>query len=209
MANDKDDTFETQSGGLHLKEGHEESDLSVRGIILFGIFLAVGGLLAFVLMIGMIRWMESWEKNREARLTPMEQQLQKQREMPREGLGKVQPSYKGEVKPPPDWYGRGKIEDHLSRTFKAPRLQYNDEHDMGLFVGSEEKWLESTGKDSNGNIHIPINRAIDVLAQRGLPQVSGPFLPANVGAASAAYPTGASDTGQQPARSSNTGGTRK
>jgi len=202
MAEDK---FETQSGG-HVKEGHETSDISIRGIVVFGIFLAAGGFLAFVLMIGMIWAMEKWERNHEAKLTPMEQQLQKRREMPKEGLGKVQPAYEGELKPPPDWYGRGKIEDHLGRTFKSPRLQYNDEHDMAIFVGSEQDWLTHTGKDTNGNIHIPVDRAIDLLAQRGLPQVSGSFLPANVGAQSAQYPTGASDTGQQPARSSNTGG---
>jgi hypothetical protein len=202
-----DEKFETQSGG-HVKEGHEGSDISVRGIILSGIFLAAGALLAFVLMIAMIWGMEKWEKNHEAQLTPMEQQLQKQRETPREGLGKQVPMAEGELKPPPDWYGRGKIEDHLSRTFKTPRLQYNDEHDMAIFVGSEQDWLSSTGKDTNGNIHIPINRAIDLLAQRGLPQVSGPFLPANVGAASAAYPTGASESGQ-PARNSNKGGNKQ
>lgn len=207
------DKFETQSGGVHLKEGHEESDISVRGIILSGVFLAVGGILSFLLVLGMIKWvLEPWEKSQETKLTPMEQQLQKQREEPKEGLGKVEPTSEGELKPPPDWYGRGKIEDHLRRTFmtkQTPLLQYNDEHDMAIFVGSEEQWLASAGKDAYGNIHIPINRAMDVLAQRGLPQVSGPFLPANVGAASAAYPTGASDTGQQPARSSNTGGTKK
>lgn len=207
MANDK---FETQSGDMHLKEGHEESDLSIRGIILFGVFLAVGGLVAFLLMIAMIWGMERWEKNHEAKLTPMEQQLHNERDTPREGLGKVPvEGGLGEVKPPPDWYGRGKIEDHLSRTFKSPRLQYNDENDMRIFVKSEDDWLSSTGKDTNGNIHIPISRAIDMLAQRGLPQVSGQFLPANVGAQSAAYPTGASEAGQQPAaRSSNKGGNK-
>jgi hypothetical protein len=200
-----ENTFEPQSGG-HVKEGHEGTDISVRGIVLSAIFLVVSAFLAFVLMIAMIWWMEKWERNHEAKLTPMEQQLQKQREMPREGLGKVEPTYKGELKPPPDYYGRGQIEDHLSRTFKAPILQYNDEHDMAIFVDSEEDWLSNTGKDRNGNIHIPINRAIDLLAQRGLPQVSGSFLPANVGAASAAYPTGAPEAGQQPARNSTTGG---
>jgi len=203
MAEDK---FETQSGG-HVKEGHEESDLSIRGIVLFGIFLAIGGFLAFVLMIAMIWGMEKWEKNHDAKLTPMEQQLQKQREMPKEGLGKVEPTYGGELKPPPDDYARSSTEGHLSRTFKTPRLQYNDEHDMAIFVGSEQDWLSNTGKDRNGNIHIPIHRAMDLLAAHGLPQVSGAFLPSNVGAASAAYPTGASDTGQPAARSSsNTGG---
>jgi len=202
MAEDK---FETQSGG-HVKEGHETSDISIRGIVVFGIFLAAGGFLAFVLMIGMIWAMEKWERNHEAKLTPMEQQLQKQREVQKEGLGKVAPAYPGELKPPPDDNARTSTEGHLSRTFKTPRLQYNDEHDMAIFVGSEESWLKGTGKDTNGNIHIPINRAIDLLAQRGLPQVNGPFLPANVGAQSAQFPTGASDTGQQPARSSTTGG---
>jgi hypothetical protein len=187
--------FETQSGG-HIKEGHQESDVSVRGVVLSGVILAVGAALAFVLMLAMIRFMEKWEKDHEAKLTPMEQQLQKEREPLKEGLGKVVPTSEGEVKPAPDWYGRGKMDEHLSRTIKSPRLQYDDEHDMGIFRGSEEKWLSSTGKSPDGSIHIPINRAMEILSQRGLPQVSGPFQPANVGAPSAAYPSGASDTGQ-------------
>jgi hypothetical protein len=191
------DKFETQSGG-HLKEGHEESDLSIRGIVLFGVFLAVGGVLAFVLMIGMIWGLEKWEQSREAKLTPMQQQLQQERETPKEGLGKLMP---------PSEDDRGKIENHLNKTFKAPRLQYDDEHDMGIFRGSEDQWLSSTGKDVEGNIHIPIDRAMEILAKQGLPPVSGPFQPANVGAPSAQYPTGASDSGQ-PARS-NTGATKK
>ena len=163
------DKFETQSGG-HLKEGHEESDLSIRGIVLFGVFLASGGVLAFALMIGMIWLLENWERTHAAKLTPMEQQLVQERETPKEGLGKVVPTHEGEIKPAPDWYGRGKMDDHLSRTFRAPRLQYDDEHDMGIFRGSEDDWLASTGKDRDGNIHIPIHRAMDILAKQGLPQ---------------------------------------
>jgi len=190
------DKFETQSGG-HIKEGHQESDVSVRGIVWSGIVLAVGGILSFLLILAMIKWiLEPSEKSQEAKLTPMEQQLQKEREEPKEGLGKVVPTSEGEVKPAPDWYGRGKIEEHLRRTIKAPRLQYDDEHDMRIFRDSEDDWLRRTGKTSDGSIHIPINRAMEILAQRGLPQVSGPFQPANVGAPSAAYPSGASDTGQ-------------
>ena len=200
------DKFETQSGGTHLKEGHEASDLNIRGIVLFGVFLAGGGVLALVLMWGMIRLLEDQEEKAAAKLTPVEQQLQKERDTPREGLGKV-PAAEGQVKPPPDWYGRGKMEDHLSRTFKAPRLQYDDEHDMELFRGSEDEWLSKPGKDPAGNIHIPIDRAMEILAKEGLPAVSGPFLPANVGAHSAQYPTGVSDTG--PAPQSNTGGKKK
>jgi len=204
MAKDK---FETQSGG-RIKEGHQESDVSVPAIVWSGVILAVGGILAFVLMIGMIHFLENWEKSHEAKLTPMERELQQERDTPKEGLGKAVPASEGEVKPPPDWYGRGKMEDHLSRTIKAPRLQYDDEHDMQLFRESEEKWLSSTGKSPDGSIHIPVSRAMEILAQRGLPQVSGPFQPANVGAPSAAYPSGAADTGQTN-RATPTAGAKK
>jgi len=208
------DKFETQSGG-HIKEGHQESDVSVKGIVWSGIILALGGLIAFVLMIGMIHGLEAYEKNHEAKMTPMEQQLHDEREQPKEGLGKAVPTSEGEVKPAPDWYGRGKMEDHLSRTIKAPRLQYDDEHDMQLFRNSEEEWLgttkdqsHSTGRLPDGTIHIPISRAMEILAQRGLPQVSGPFQPANVGAPSAAYPSGASEGGQA-GRATPTAGAKK
>src|ERR1700704_2746782 len=189
------DKFETQSGA-HSKGGHQESDVSVGGIVWSGVILAAGGVIAFVLMIGMIHFLENWETDHQAKMTPMEQQLHDQRDTPKEGEGKEIPAREGEIKPAPDWYGRGKMEDHLSQTIKAPRLQYDDEHDMKLFVGSEENWLKSTGKSADGSIHIPINRAMELLSQRGLPAVSGPFQPSNVGAVSAAYPTGASDTGQ-------------
>ena len=200
------DKFETQSGG-HVKEGHEEGDISIKGIVWSGVFLVISAFLAFVLMIAMIHILENWEKNHEARLTPMEQQVQNEREAPKEGLGKVIPSSEGDIKPPPDWYGRGKMEEHLRRTFKdtSPRLQYDDAHDMTNFLGAEQQWLNSSGKSSDGTIHIPITHAMDLLSQRGLPQVSGPFQPSNVGAPSAAYPTGASSAAVQPGQAPATG----
>jgi hypothetical protein len=199
--------FETQSG-MRIKEGHQESDVSVPAIVWSGVILAVGGILAFVLMIGMIHFLENWEKSHETKLTPMERELQQERDTPKEGLGKEPAVSEGEIKPAPDWYGRGKMEDHLSRTIKAPRLQYDDEHDMQLFRGSEEKWLKSTGKSPDGRIHIPISIAMQRLVEKGLPQVSGPFQPANVGAPSAAYPSGAADTGQTN-RGTPTAGAKK
>ena len=139
------DKFETQSGG-HIKEGHQESDVSVKGIVWSGMILAVGGVLSFPDDRDDQWVLEKWEKDHEAKLTPMEQQLQKERELPKEGLGKAVPTSEGEIKPAPDWYGRGKMEDHLSRTIKTPRLQYDDEHDMQIFRGSEEKWLRFHGQ---------------------------------------------------------------
>jgi hypothetical protein len=175
------DNFHPQSEGLHLKEGHEESDLSVRGIITFAIFLVIGGIVANIGVLALIYGFESWHKKHDARLTPAEQQLQKQREVLQETEMRT-PLPAGEatgVKPPPDYYGREKMEEHLGRTFPQPRLQYNDTYDMGVFRTSEEDWLKSTGRDTAGNVHIPVDRAMDLLVKGGLPQVSGPYLQPN------------------------------
>jgi len=176
------DNFHPQSVDLHLKEGHEESDLSIRAIVLFAVALVVSGAVAFLAVLAFFYGLESWRKSHEAQLTPVEQLQRAEEQAPPAIPGKT-PLPAGEaaagVKSAPDWYGRGKMEEHLARTFPAPRLQYDDAYDMALFRNSEDKWLNGTGRDAGGNIHIPISRAMDLLVQGGLPQVSGPYLQPN------------------------------
>jgi hypothetical protein len=175
------DNFHPQSESLHLREGHEESDISIRGIVVFAIFLVIGGVVASLGALGLLYGFEAWHKSHQVKLTPVEQQLQKEREVLQETAGRT-PLPAGEatgVKPPPDYYGREKMEDHLARTFPQPRLQYDDTYEMGVFRTSEEEWLSSTGRDAAGNIHIPVDQAMDLLVKRGLPQVSGPYLQPN------------------------------
>jgi hypothetical protein len=201
------DNLQPQSGGPPLPEGHDDSDLNIRGVVWFGAFLAIGGVMAFLLMGLAMKYLERWEKNHEAKLTPVQQQLQAERDKPRDP--DKGPAAEEPVKPAPDWYGRGKIEEHLGRTFATPRVQYDDEHDMNNFRGSENEWLGSTGKTANGNIHIPINRAMELLVKQGLPPVSGPFLPANASAPSAEIPNGGVEP--RPARANpraNRGGAK-
>ena len=181
----------------HVKEGHEEGDISVRAIVWSGVFLAAGGFLRFRA--------HDWHDLGHGKMgaepvnpssRPWKSKCWHERDAAERRCWQRSSGRRHDVKPAPDWFGRGKMEDHLSRTFKdtSPRLQYDDEHDMRGFADSEEKWLDSTGKSSDGSIHIPVSRAMEILAQRGLPQASGPFQPANVGAPSAAYPTGAAGT---------------
>jgi hypothetical protein len=47
---------------------------------------------------------------------------------------------------------------------------------MEVFRGSEDDWLKSTGRDAKGNIHIPVERAMELLVKGGLPP-SAPFVP--------------------------------
>jgi len=187
------DNFRSQSAGGHVKEGHDTSDLSVKGIIIFGIALAVSGIAAFLLVLGFYWGLQKWEKDHQPPMTAMEDQLRNEREAMSETQGRT-PVPEGEesVKPQPDWYGRGKMEDHLDRTFPGPRLQYDDEYDMSLFRSSEDRWLNSSGKDPNGAVHIPVNQAMQLLVQRGLPQVSGPFAPNNLPTAVPMVPAGPS-----------------
>jgi hypothetical protein len=167
------DNFVPQTGGLEVREGHEESDLSIRGIVAFGIALAVAGAFAFVLMkfflVGLERF-ETWMYP--TQLTPAEQQLQAERAAAAPGAAQKE----GGTGRTPEWHGRGEMEEHLGRTFPTPRLQYDDAREMEIFRGSEDDWLKSAGRDAQGNIHIPVERAMDLLVKNGLPP-SGPFVP--------------------------------
>jgi len=98
----------------------------------------------------------------------MQEQLNRERAIPKQSEG---------VKPPPDWDERAQEESHLQRTFPVPRLQHDDVRDMNQLRAAEDDHLSSTGRNADGTMHIPIARAMELLAKEGLPAVSGPFVP--------------------------------
>ena len=180
-----DNDYLSQSGGPHLKEGHEETDLSTRWIGVFLGTLAFLGMLTFIAVRVFISdvpyvslgWLEK-KLNPPTPPTPVEAQLQAER------YAAVKPG----TPQTPEWYGRGEMEEHLERTFATPRLQYDEPGDMEIFRSSEDAWLESTGKDTAGNIHIPVDRAMTLLVQSGLPAVSGTFVPPTLPSAAPLVP---------------------
>jgi hypothetical protein len=188
------DKFHTQGGELHVREGHEESDLSVRGIVFFLISLAVAGFASFLIVLAFFKYLQHLDKESQPPMTVVEQQLNTQREATEQTAGKtaLPAGETASVKPLPDYYGRGKMDEHLARTFPGPRLQYDDVYDLNLFRSSQERWLSSTGRNPDGSIHIPVNQAMDLLVQRGLPQVSGPFIPPMLPTAVPMVPAGPS-----------------
>src|SRR5260370_4026225 len=87
------DNFISQTGGAHgvpLKEGHEETDLSVRGIVTFLITLAFLGILTFIAVRVFVSdvpyvslgWLEK-KINPPTPPTPPQAQLQAERAVPR------------------------------------------------------------------------------------------------------------------------------
>lgn len=172
------DKFQTQSGGMRVKEGHE-GDFSIRGIVVFAVFLALGLVLTFIIA-GVLMKVFEWGSRKyiDAGMTPVQEQLQKQREQAAEPQpNQVQGEKTGQIKPSSETELRARTERTMESTFARPRLQYDDVDEMNRFRRSENDYLEQTGKDDQGNLHIPIGRAIELLSQRGLPAVSGTWSP--------------------------------
>jgi hypothetical protein len=55
--------------------------------------------------------------------------------------------------------------------FPEPRLQVNDAGEMGDFIESEQKLLNTPQPftDASGNVHLPISLAMQLIEERGLP----------------------------------------
>jgi hypothetical protein len=162
------DEFRPQSSGLRVKEGHQEVDFSVRMIVVSVVFLVLSAVVIFVVSAAFMRGLEWWEQKHDTQLTPMQEQLNKERATEKQPEG---------VKPPPDWDERAQEESHLQKTFPIPRLQYDDVRDMNQLRQAEDERLTSAGKNADGTMHIPISQAIDLLSKKGLPPVSGSFAP--------------------------------
>jgi len=71
--------------------------------------------------------------------------------------------------PSPDAHSR--IALHSQMLAPQPQLQADPTIDLGAFQAAEEAKLHSYGwiDKSNGVVRIPIERAMDLVAQRGLP----------------------------------------
>ncbi|HMF92538.1 MAG TPA: hypothetical protein VKL40_17985 [Candidatus Angelobacter sp.] len=180
------ESFVPQSTGGYVREGHEESDLSVKGIVISGVGLALCGFLSFALMglfLKGLPTMQRWVFGTPQPLTPVQQQLQQERAALAPQKGVVQEGQPEWYAPPASAVARGEMEAHLDKTFPTPRLQYDDVRDMTTFRASEEEWLSSAGRDAQGNIHISIDSAMDLIAKQGLPPVSGPYVPPTLPAA--------------------------
>jgi len=165
---DEMDEFRPQGGDLKVKEGHQEIDFSVRMIVVSMVFLVIGGIAVMLVSAAVLKGLEWWEQKHDAQLTPMQEQLKKERATPKLAEG---------VKPPPDWDERAREESHLQKTFPRPRLQYDDVSDMNQMRAAEDDRLTTTGKNPDGTIHIPIARAMELLSKEGLPAVSGRSVP--------------------------------
>jgi hypothetical protein len=136
----------------HGHSGHEtefeREDLGTRGLFVFMIGLAVSGVVIYFIIVGMYSFLDNYERSQMATASPLL-------------------SSKGEM-------SRVYTQAEMDEAFKdngAPMLETNERGQFRDFLMNQEDQLNSYGwvNKETGVAHIPIERAMDLIVQRGLP----------------------------------------
>ena len=130
----------------------DRTDLSARGILLFLAGLLVAGIFIELVLWGMFRFLSHSTLFVQGNTSPM---VQAQKAAPEKA-----PGARMQNTPPID-----------TQVFPEPRLQTNDVYDMDSLLRRENKILYPSQpfEDSTGTVHIPIDQAMALIVERGLP----------------------------------------
>lgn len=136
------------SGG---EAGFEREDLGSRGVFAFMIGLAVVGVVIYFVISGMYSFLDKYERSQMATASPLV-------------------TSKGAM-------SRVVTQDYMDQRFKengAPMLETNERGEFRDFLVKQENQLNSYGwVDENAGVaHIPIERAMELTVQRGMPVYS-------------------------------------
>src|SRR5271157_2762702 len=128
--------------------GFEREDLSTRGVFAFMIGLGIVGLVIYFIIVGMYTFLDKYERSQMTTASPLV-------------------TSKGAM-------SRVVTQDYVDQRFKengAPMLETNERGQFRDFLMNQENQLNSYGwVDENAGVaHIPIERAMELMVQRGLP----------------------------------------
>lgn len=137
-----DETIKKQESSKHPE--FEQKDLSATGILSFLLGLAIFGVVIHFVLGGMYSALNNYQKTHQPPQNPL-----------------ASTNYAGTREPS----GRDTLK------FPEPRLEINERTQLNGFRLDEEKKLNSYGwvDQKAGVVHIPIERAMQIVAQRGLP----------------------------------------
>jgi hypothetical protein len=124
-------------------DGFEQEDLSSRGPFYFMASLALLCLVIYVIVFGMYRFLDSYEKAHQPPMSPLATPQADTRTMTHEN----------------------------TQTFPQPRLEENERTQLRQFIEDQDRKLATydwVDKDK-GIVRIPIDRAMELIVQRGLP----------------------------------------
>jgi hypothetical protein len=146
----------------HGRDSFEQEDLSPAGIFYFMAGLAVVGVVIYFIVVGMYRFLDAYDRRHQAPANPMS----------------IQTGVDARVTMPfPEALSK------IDQTFPKPVLEHSEMTQFNEVLEKQDRTLASydwVDKDK-GVVRIPIDKAMELLAQRGLP-----VLPEGPQAASAA-----------------------
>jgi hypothetical protein len=124
-------------------DGFEQEDLSSRTALYFLAGLVLVGLVVYLIVFGMYRFLDSYATAHQPPMSPM-------------------------VKREADTRA---VTPENAETFPQPRLEENERTQLRSFIEDQDRKLATydwVDKD-RGTVRIPIDRAMELIEQRGLP----------------------------------------
>ncbi len=141
------------------KSGHggfEQRDIGVSGVIYFLVGLAVFGLLSHFAVTALYSFLDKQNAAQQEPVSPMVNAPTDTRHLPAEYTTDAESH---------------DYEKYLNKSFPAPQLETDERTQLETIRQNEEQVLRSYDyvDKSAGTVRIPIDRAMDLIAQRGLP----------------------------------------
>jgi len=126
----------------------EHEDLATRGVFAFLFGLAAVGIVIYFIIVGMYTFLDNYERSQMSTASPLV-------------------TTKGAM-------SRVVTQDDMDKAFKdngAPMLETNERGQFRDFLVNQENQLNTYGwvDDKAGIAHIPIERAMELMVQRGVP----------------------------------------
>ncbi|MGA9980145.1 MAG: hypothetical protein WBQ08_16115 [Candidatus Sulfotelmatobacter sp.] len=141
-------TEASPSNNPHGHGSFEREDLSAAGVLYFIVGVAALCLVVFLVAVGFYKLLDERAGKEQPPVSPLATNVPK------------------DTRDLPEGY-----KNYLKDNFPAPRLEIDERTDLNVDRIAEEERLNSYGyvDDSHVTVRIPIERAMDLIAQRGLP----------------------------------------
>ena len=155
-------------------EGFEREDLGTKGIVTSLVGLAPVCILIYFVVLGVYRGLDWYARKTQKAASPL-----------------VTVTANPEVRRAMPY---GQTQEEINKTFPVPRLEENERQEIKDFRLQEENTLNSYGwvDQKTGVVRIPIERAMELTAQRGL------SVTPRVGTVPPAAATATDQTAQRP-----------
>lgn len=134
-----------QSGNHGSHGDYERRDIGVAGILYFIVGLAVATFIVHLILAGLYDFLDKRARTHQAAVNPLVENVPMDtRQIP---------------------------QHYPDKAFPQPRLETDERGQLDNIRLNEERTLNSYGwvDQQAGTVHIPIERAMDLLSQRGLP----------------------------------------